>query len=160
MLSELERFLRKMDLDLAFFETDLRNSGTGGDLFEQAKLSIEPGTEVAVRVSLASDDYILGRVIFFNVESSIYDISDADESSSKRYSVPENSVIMLDLDYNQTVRRLAKGEAVLAVYPETTSFYPAVVRAAPRFLFDAHRRLTCTHNVPFHRWCKRRGRQR
>ena len=127
MLSELERFLRKMDVDLAFFETELRNSGTGGDLFEQAKLSIEPGSDVAVRVSSTSDDYILGRVIFYNVETSIYDIADADESSSKRYSVPESSVILLDLDYNQTVRRLAKGEAVLAVYPETTSFYPALV---------------------------------
>jgi len=141
MLSELERFLRKMDVDLAFFETELRNSGTGGDLFEQAKLSIEPGSDVAVRVSSTSDDYILGRVIFYNVETSIYDIADADESSSKRYSVPESSVILLDLDYNQTVRRLAKGEAVLAVYPETTSFYPALVTILFFLLFPAHRCL-------------------
>jgi hypothetical protein len=29
-------------------------------------------------------------------------------------------------------RRLSRGEDVLAVYPDTTSFYPALVAAAPR----------------------------
>jgi hypothetical protein len=134
MLSEMERFLQKMDTDLAFFETDLKNSGNGGELFggEQAKLGIEPGSDVAVRPSTDSDEYILGRVIFYNTETSVYEIADADESSTKRYNVHENSVILLDLDYNITTRRLAKGEEIIAVYPETTSFYPAVVVQAPR----------------------------
>ena len=132
MLTELERFLRKMDLDLAFFETELRNNGNGGELFEQTKLGIEPGSDVAVRPSLATSDYILGRVIFYNIETSIYEIADADESSTKQYNVPETSVILLDLDYNPTARRLAKGEDVICVYPDTTSFYPATVVQAPR----------------------------
>ena len=132
MLTELERFLRKMDLDLAFFETELRNNGNGGELFEQTKIGIEPGSDVAVRPSLAAPDYILGRVIFYNIETSIYEIADADESSTKRYNVPETSVILLDLDYNPTARRLAKGEDVVAVYPDTTSFYPATIVQAPR----------------------------
>ena len=132
MLSELERFLQQMDTDLAFFETDLKNSGNGGELFEQAKLGIEPGSDVAVRPTLESGDYILGRVIFFNMETCIYEIADADESGTKRYNVPESSVILLDLDYNIAARRLSKGEEIIAVYPETTSFYPAVVVQAPR----------------------------
>jgi SGF29 tudor-like domain len=129
MLSELDRFVRKLDTDLAFFESDLNNVG---DLLEQAKKGFEPGSDVAFKPTPASEDYILGRVIFYNVETDTYDIADADETSSKRYHVGEKFVVLLDLDYNPAHKKLAKGEAVMAVYPETTSFYPATVVQAPR----------------------------
>ena len=53
-----------------------------------------------------------------------------DGDDSKRYHLPENQVAPLDMLSSQ--RRLAKGEEVLAIYPETTSFYPAYIVQAPR----------------------------
>ena len=54
----------------------------------------------------------------------------ADGDDSKRYTLPENQVAPLDIFYSS--RRLTKGEEVLAIYPETTSFYPAYIVQAPR----------------------------
>jgi hypothetical protein len=53
----------------------------------------------------------------------MYDIADIDDS--KRYHVSDKQIAVLDLP--NSIKKLSKGEEVLAVYPETTSFYPAVV---------------------------------
>jgi hypothetical protein len=155
LLHELDRFTRKLDSDLAFFETDLKKYGG----FEQAKkgsnacllhflmshrliklvlrllmfvlklfLGIEAGSDVAIRPLLTSDEIILGRVTFYHIDIGAYDVADGDDS--KRYHLPENQVAPLDMLYSQ--RRLTKGEEVLAIYPETTSFYPAYIVQAPR----------------------------
>jgi hypothetical protein len=58
----------------------------------------------------------------------MYDIADID--NSKKYYLPESQVAMLDLVDNP--RKLSRGEDVLAVYPDTTSFYPALAAQAPR----------------------------
>jgi hypothetical protein len=124
VLHELDRFTRKLDTDLAFFETELK---TFGD-FEQAKKSIEAGSDVAIRPSLTSDEIILGRVTVYHVGVGAYDVADVDDS--KRYHLPESQVAPLDMLNSH--RRLTKGEEVLAIYPETTSFYPAYIVQAPR----------------------------
>jgi SGF29 tudor-like domain len=77
---------------------------------------------------LTSDEIILGRVTFYHIDIGAYDVADGDDS--KRYHLPENQVAPLDMLYSQ--RRLTKGEEVLAIYPETTSFYPAYIVQAPR----------------------------
>ena len=91
-------------------------------------LGIEAGSDVAIRPSLTSDEIILGRVTFYDIDIGAYDVADGDDS--KRYHLPENQVAPLDMLYSQ--RRLTKGEEVLAIYPETTSFYPAYIVQAPR----------------------------
>ena len=83
---------------------------------------------MAIRPSLTSDEIILGRVTFYDIDIGAYDVADGDDS--KRYHLPENQVAPLDMLYSQ--RRLTKGEEVLAIYPETTSFYPAYIVQAPR----------------------------
>lgn len=77
---------------------------------------------------MTSDEIILGRVTFYHIDIGAYDVADGDDS--KRYHLPENQVAPLDMLYSQ--RRLTKGEEVLAIYPETTSFYPAYIVQAPR----------------------------
>lgn len=84
--------------------------------------------QVAIRLSQASNEIILGRVIFYHADIGMYDIADVD--NSKRYSLHETQVCVLDLADNH--RRLCKGEEILAVYPDTTSFYPAIVTQASR----------------------------
>ena len=49
-----------------------------------------------------------------------------EDDQNKSYTVSENLVVMLE------GARLTRGEEVYAVYPDTTSFYPAVVTSAPR----------------------------
>ena len=91
-------------------------------------LGIEAGSDVAIRPSLASDEIILGRVTSYDIDVGSYDVADGDDS--KRYTLPESQVAPLDMLYSS--RRLTKGEEVLAIYPETTSFYPAYIVQAPR----------------------------
>ena len=125
MLTDVEKFIRKLDSDLVFFETELRGCGE----FEQLARGFEPGSEVAVKVNSASSfEVILGRIIFFHSDIGVYDVADIDDS--KRYQVSDKNVILLDL--LTSVTKLSKGEEVLAVYPDTTSFYPAVVAQASR----------------------------
>jgi hypothetical protein len=71
---------------------------------------------------------ILGRVIAYHADIGSYDIADVDDS--RRYSLPEAQLVILDLA--DKVIKLSKGEEVFAVYPDTTSFYPALVLLAPR----------------------------
>ena len=119
----LSKVTRKLDTDLAFFETDLRSCGD----FDHIAGAL-PGSEVAFRPVLNGEDLLLGRVILYHADIGSYDIADVDDS--QRYQVPENQVTVLDLI--DSSRKLSKGESVYAVYPDTTAFYLAIVSAAPR----------------------------
>jgi hypothetical protein len=92
-----------------------------------SRLSAASTTE-APADSLADKSMILGRVICYRPDTGEYDILDVDDS--KKYVLPERQVVVLDLQESQ--RKLSKGETVFALYPDTTSFYPAVVSHAPR----------------------------
>jgi hypothetical protein len=92
-----------------------------------SRLSAASATE-APADSLADKSMILGRVICYRPDTGEYDILDVDDS--KKYVLPERQVVVLDLQESQ--RKLSKGETVFALYPDTTSFYPAVVSHAPR----------------------------
>ena len=121
MLTEMQRFMKNMDIDLNNFESYLKS--TGGIIVEPVKRGIEPGSDVAFKpIETQPDDIILGRVIDYNLETEYYEIADADESSVKKYHVHENFVTLLDLDYNPTHKKLTKGEEIYAVYPETTRY--------------------------------------
>ena len=58
----------------------------------------------------------------------MYDIADIDDS--KRYHLSQRQVAELDLVYS--IKKLSRSEEVLAVYPDTTSFYPATVTQAAK----------------------------
>ena len=73
-------------------------------------------------------EVILGKVIYYHADIGMYDVADSDDS--KRYHISEKNILPLDLAYS--VKKLSKGEEVLAVYPDTTSFYPAIVVQAPK----------------------------
>lgn len=120
--NDIEKFTRKLDTDIISFENELRS---GGKDFEVGYRGPEVGAEVAVKTSFNCNDssIILGRVTSYSAETGMYDISDYDDEN-KLYKVFQTQVIILEVD---ATRRIAKGEYVYAMYPDTTSFYPAVV---------------------------------
>ena len=65
-----------------------------------------------------------------------YDIADMDDAS-KRYYLSESKVIVLSSDIEE-MKRLSRGEEVLAVYPDTTSFYPATVAGGLKKVAGTH----------------------
>eukprot|EP00981_Chlorochromonas_danica_P013910 scaffold7068_cov179-Ochromonas_danica.AAC.10 len=87
------------------------------------------GEQVAAKVSKSNEDgsWILGNVLDYDPRNQVYAIQDEDDV---------NRVVQL---HAQDVRRLEdtaaalrRGDDVLAVFPETTSFYRAVVAKNPR----------------------------
>jgi len=89
----------------------------------------EPGTDVAIHPSVGNNDIILGRVVSFNVETRFYEITDIDDTS-RRYHLYESQVYFLDVA--EVYKKLSKSDEIYAVYPDTTSFYPAVVVQGPK----------------------------
>ena len=89
----------------------------------------DPGTDVAIQPSAGNNDIILGRVVSFNVENRYYDITDIDDTT-KKYHLYETQVFFLDVA--EVYKKLSKSDEIYAVYPDTTSFYPAVVVQGPK----------------------------
>ena len=74
--------------------------------------------------------WILGRVIYYYSDSGAYDVVDVDDS--RVLKLPETQVIALDAANLDNTRRLLKNDEVLAVYPDTSTFYRAILAQAPR----------------------------
>lgn len=85
LCSVLSKVSRKLESDLAFFETDLRGCGD----FDHVAGAL-PGSEVAFRPTSNGEDLLLGRVTLYYADIGAYDIADVDDS--QRYHVPEGQV--------------------------------------------------------------------
>jgi hypothetical protein len=87
-----------------------------------------PGEQVAARVKFNEDgSWILGNVLEYNAGTQRYLVQDEDEV---------NRVVQLAYDdvrrLDDSCANLRRGDQVLAVFPETTSFYRAVVVKTPK----------------------------
>ena len=90
--------------------------------------SISPNTIkdlAAIQTTPNSPDWILAKIISYNKYTKMYTLSDEDMASNEIYTIPERQVRPL-LKHNNN-SKWTKGDEVYAVYPDTTSFYPAVV---------------------------------
>ncbi len=85
--------------------------------------------KVAAKVSKSNEDgsWILGNVLEYDPKSQCYEIQDEDDVS--RVMILGFSDVRRLEDASQSLRR---GDPVLAVFPETTSFYRAVVAKNPK----------------------------
>ena len=106
----------RLDGELGKFEEFLRTSG------EFSATGAAPGEEVAAKTE---DEWILSRVKEYNINTGFYTVMDVDDAT-KTFELSDTQVVMLDTE------RISKGEEVYAVYPDTTSFYPAIVTSVPR----------------------------
>eukprot|EP00968_Pinguiococcus_pyrenoidosus_P001136 scaffold48_cov311-Pinguiococcus_pyrenoidosus.AAC.331 len=118
----LDSFISRLDEQLGAFEEQLRQSGEF-DVGTAAK-----GDEVAMMVDPLEDQWILGKVLDYRAETGFYHVCDI-EDKEKRFMLSEAQVHVLRQGVSE---RLQKGDDALAVYPDTTSFYPCVVAAMPR----------------------------
>ena len=57
--------------------------------------------------------------------------SDADDSSRK-YEVPADQIVVLPQQEQLQYRKFAKGSRVVALYPDTTTFYLGIVSVASK----------------------------
>lgn len=86
----------------------------------------KPNDLAAVQVT--PGHWILAKIISFDSETGMYNLSDEDiESNKVVFYLPESQVVVLG-----TVERLSRGDVIYAVYPDTTSFYQATVVQPPR----------------------------
>lgn len=72
-----------------------------------------------------SDSWILGSILAYDRKSQIYAVQDEDDVGGGRVvlSIPFVDVRRLE----DTASEMKRGDHVFAVFPETTSFYPATV---------------------------------
>lgn len=116
-LGDCDVHLERLDDELHKFEHHLRTSGEFNATGYAA-----PGEQVA---AMPEQEWILARVKEYDITTGVYTVADEDDTS-KTYEVPEAQTTLLEAE------RVGKGEEVFAVYPDTTSFYPAVVTSVPR----------------------------
>jgi len=103
-----------------------------------------PGDHVAARVKYADDEeqYILAEVVSFNAGTGKYDVEDIDYSEEEgknekeRHQLSRRRIIPLPL-YKCDPQHNSEGlfqvkQLVLALYPQTTCFYKAIVDNIPK----------------------------
>ncbi len=85
-------------------------------------------TQVAAKLSKSEETtWILGNIIDFDPKSQVYTVQDEDDAN-RVMNMPFHDVRRLE----DSSAHLRRGDRVLAVFPETTSFYPAVVAKNPK----------------------------
>ncbi|CAM9430405.1 unnamed protein product, partial [Phaeothamnion confervicola] len=121
----VEPYLKRIRLDAVTLEEKLK--AAAGEVEVVVSGGAKPNDEVAMKLDVLEDLWVLARVLDYSADTGEYQVMDADDNT-KKYVLPEQQVVLLE---GKSVR-VAKGEHVYAVYPETTSFYRAVVVVAPR----------------------------
>lgn len=90
--------------------------------------SARAGEQIAALVNNNGEDgYILGNVLDYDANLQTYEIQDEDDVNRILY-LNNSSVKRLE----DSAAHLRRGDPVLAVFPETTSFYRAVVAKNPK----------------------------
>lgn len=97
--------------------------------WKRRKFAAGERDQVAAKVTRTDENgsWILAYVLRFYPESETYDVQDEDDTS-KLIRLPWNHVMRLS---NGTEGWFEKGARVMAIFPETTSFYRAIVSKQP-----------------------------
>ncbi|EGC36465.1 hypothetical protein DICPUDRAFT_54579 [Dictyostelium purpureum] len=95
------------------------NNGNGNS----ANGQIQPGQLVAARDTKLQ--WILAKVNSYSPKTQKYEVIDEDEDEPKRFSVGSKDILQLPSPNN--LPQIPLQTKVLAMFPDTTAFYPAVV---------------------------------
>eukprot|EP00741_Cyanophora_paradoxa_P013635 tig00020704_g13164.t1 len=101
-----------------------------------------PGTEVAAKIRdkrnpQTPEQWILARVVRYLAERDRYEVEDVDPGDEgepqKKHVVPSKQIMPLpnDDDFDR-IPELPKDSHVIALFPDTTTFYEAIVQAPPK----------------------------
>ncbi len=95
----------------------------------RSKNAARPSEQVAAKVTRTDENgsWILASVQRFYADTETYDVQDEDDTS-KLIRLPWNHVMRLS---NGSEGCFGKNTKVMAIFPETTSFYRAVVSREP-----------------------------
>ena len=87
--------------------------------------------QVAAKVSLSEENgsWILASVVKYDAMSDAYAVQDEDDQ--KIIELPASRIRRLGI-VDESLDELQKGERVVVIFPETTSFYRAMVSKAPK----------------------------
>lgn len=118
----IDNVCKRLDADLEEMKQILQHTGE----IQKPDLP-KPNDLAAIQVAAGESEWILAKVIAFDPSTGMYRLSDEDIESNKIFNLPENQVIILG-----TLKNPSRGDPVFAVYPDTTSFYPAVVTQTVR----------------------------
>jgi hypothetical protein len=108
---------------------------------EEPELGMAPGDKVAARISGEAADIDESLVILASVvrplDRNRYEIEDEDPGDDsepnpirKHYKLHRSKITALPKDF-QAHKIMSKGSVVLAMFPDTTTFYPATVEKVP-----------------------------
>lgn len=128
--SLLSRHLARLQEDCATLEADLRAKGA---LSEAGHCG--PGDEVAARPNVQENLWLLSSVVRYVADGSDqYEVCDI-ENRTQRLLLPVHQCVIVpstDEAASTSGRGISKGDRVIALYPDTTSFYFATVMSVPR----------------------------
>uniref|UniRef100_A0A1B6LX53 SGF29 C-terminal domain-containing protein n=1 Tax=Graphocephala atropunctata TaxID=36148 RepID=A0A1B6LX53_9HEMI len=103
------------------------------------------GDMVAALVKSEEENWILAEVVSFNPITNKYEVDDIDEEQKDRHTLSRRSVVPLPLmranpetDPNAL---FPKGSVVMALFPQTTCFYKAIVNQLPQSCIDDYELL-------------------
>jgi len=149
----VNRFLQCLDVELGDccdthnISTALREEGRvlseeREDVLEGAIRNHEmakAGEQVAAKVTLVDENgsWILASVLSYSPHTVTYKVQDEDDAT-KIIELPAFRIRRLSDSQYGTDCDLQKGDQVLAIFPETTSFYRAVVSKTPKRNVDGH----------------------
>ena len=136
-LELMDNLCRKLDTDLKEMERSLLTRNGGTDFHSalnapsltigRARGAPKKDDLAAVQEVPGSPDWILAKVMVHDPQTGTFKLSDEDIESKKIFNLPESQVIILE-----RMRNLRIGDAVFAVYPDTTSFYQGTIAQPPR----------------------------
>jgi len=100
----------------------------GGEVKRGRRIAAKPGEQVAAKVTRTDENgsWILASVVRFDPDSETYDVQDEDDVS-KLIRLPWHHVMRLSVGNEG----FTKYSTVMAIFPETTSFYRAIVSKQP-----------------------------
>ncbi|XP_052798971.1 SAGA-associated factor 29-like [Mya arenaria] len=100
---------------------------------------VKPGDKVAARVksSDGEENWILAEVVTFNSSANKYEVDDIDaEEGKERHSLSKRKIVALPIwkasPETDQEALFPKHALVLALYPQTTCFYRALVHEPPK----------------------------
>ncbi|GMH71163.1 hypothetical protein TrST_g11336 [Triparma strigata] len=111
---------------------------------KRAKTAARPGEQVAAKVSRSDENgsWILASVQSYSRDSESYDVQDEDDIT-KLIRLPYTNVMRL----GNGTEIFRKGGPCMAIFPETTSFYKAVVSKAPVWRVDRQGNPICSELI-------------
>lgn len=102
----------------------------------------KPGDMVAALVKGIEEEenWILAEVVLYNSQTNKYEVDDIDEVQKERHTLSRRRVIPLPLmranPETEEEALFPKGSVVMALYPQTTCFYKALVNQLPITAMD------------------------